>query len=101
MDRETAYGVAYRAFREECPDGVVDDPGVLINAIVDAITPPPVDNPVDYVCEECGGEVYVDAWAVWSPRIGQYEIHSTFEQEFCPNCGSDTHSEEVPYVEGE
>jgi hypothetical protein len=39
------------------------------------------------VCNECGGEVVVDAWAEWDYEGQRWELGETFDNGFCTTCG--------------
>ena len=42
-------------------------------------------------CRTCGStNVVVDAWAVWNPEAGFYELEQTFDHAHCHACGEET-----------
>ena len=51
----------------------------------------------DYVCEECGGELKVDAWVVWSADKQDFIIDNVFvdQDRWCCECDTFTEIKEV------
>lgn len=41
------------------------------------------------ICRECGSEnVLTDSFAIWNPDLQEYELHSTYDDTTCENCGA-------------
>ena len=40
-----------------------------------------------YVCTHCDSDqILHDAWAVWNPDTGGFELANVFDNKFCGNC---------------
>ena len=51
----------------------------------------------DYICEECGGELKVDAWVVWSVDKQDFITDNVFvdQDRWCVDCDTFTEIKEV------
>jgi len=42
------------------------------------------------VCDDCGNEIIVDAWAGWDFEGQKWELQTTFDEAFCETCDGGT-----------
>ena len=56
----------------------------------------------DYICEECGGELKVDAWVVWSVDEQDFIIDNVFvdQPRWCCECDDFAEIKEVESESG-
>ena len=55
----------------------------------------------DYVCEECGGKLLVEAWVVWDADDQEFHIAEVFRDQtrYCDTCDNEAEIKEVEIEE--
>ena len=60
----------------------------------------PYENPVTIHCCNCGSQnVRADAYAAWNPELQMWELSSSFDAQFCEDCGHEVAAEERTIAE--